>query len=84
MISVWKDSPSASRQLRLWGVRTIRSMGVGWRGLYVAPMILLTRFLAGRLRAPFARADVAWKYTASGMPKNYVLVARKPTHPTPA
>ena len=65
-------------------LRTIRTMGVGWRGLYVAPMILLTRFLAGRLRAPFARADIAWKYTASGMPKNYVLVARKPTHPTPA
>ena len=42
-------------------LRTIRSMGVGWRGIYVAPMILLTRFLAGRLRAPFARADIAWK-----------------------
>lgn len=63
-------------------LRTIRSMGVGWRGIYVAPMILLTRFLAGRLRAPFARADIAWKYTEAGMPKNYVLVARKPTDST--
>jgi SAM-dependent methyltransferase len=59
-------------------VRTIRAMGVGWRIVYVAPMILLTKFVAGRLRAPFARADIAWKYTETGMPKNYVVVARKP------
>jgi len=59
-------------------VRTIRSMGVGWRIVYVAPMILATRYAAGRLRAPFARVDVTSKYTARGMPKNYVLVARKP------
>jgi SAM-dependent methyltransferase len=59
-------------------LRTIRAMGVGWRILYVAPMILLTKAIAGRLRAPFARADIAWKYTETGMPKNYVVVARKP------
>jgi SAM-dependent methyltransferase len=59
-------------------VRSIRAMGVGWRIVYVAPMILLTRWAAGRLRAPFARADTTWKYTDSGMPKNYVVVARKP------
>ncbi len=57
---------------------TIRAMGVGWRIGYIAPMILATRYAAGRLRGPFARADVAWKYTESGMPKNYVVVARKP------
>jgi len=59
-------------------VRTIRAMGVGWRIVYIAPMILATRYAAGRLRAPFARADIAWKYTDKGMPKNYVVVARKP------
>ena len=59
-------------------LRTVRSMGAGWRVVYLAPLILTTRFFAGRLRGPFARADIAWKYTGAGMPKNYVLVARKP------
>ncbi len=59
-------------------VASVRAMGFGWRVVYVAPMILLTRWLAGWLRAPFARADVRRKHTNTGMPKNYVLVARKP------
>ena len=69
------------QQMYRWlpsNLRTVRSMGAGWRVVYLAPLILTTRFLAGRLRGPFARADIAWKYTGAGMPKNYVLVARKP------
>jgi SAM-dependent methyltransferase len=68
-------------QMQRWlpkDLRSIRAMGVGWRIVYVAPMIFATRFAARRLREPFARADIAWKYTAAGMPKNYVVVARKP------
>jgi SAM-dependent methyltransferase len=65
-------------------VRTIRQMGVGRRIVYLAPMILLTRAMAGRLRGPFARADIAFKYTETGMPKNYVVVARKPLVPDAA
>lgn len=59
-------------------LKTMRSMGFGWRLLYIGPMLWLTRRVAGRLRGPFARADIAAKYTGSGMPKNYVVVARKP------
>ena len=50
-------------------------------GSYLAPLILTTRFFAGKLHVPFARADIAWKYTEAGMPKNYVLVGRKPRQP---
>jgi SAM-dependent methyltransferase len=59
-------------------VRSIRGMGVGWKLVWMAPLLLGIRFAAGLLREPLARADVAWKYTAAGMPKNYVVVARKP------
>ena len=72
------------QQMYRWlpsNLRTVRSMGAGWRVVYLAPLILTTRFLAGQLRGPFARADIAWKYTGAGMPKNYVLVARKPRQP---
>jgi len=33
---------------------------------------------AGFARGAFAQADIRWKHTHSGHPKNYVLVARKP------
>ena len=58
-------------------VASVRAMGTGWRVIYLAPLIFLTRRLALFLRGAFSRADVRWKYTASGMPKNYVVVARK-------
>jgi SAM-dependent methyltransferase len=37
-----------------------------------------TRGFARFARGAFARADVRWKHTASGHPKNYVVIARKP------
>ena len=58
-------------------VRSVRKLGVGWRIVYVAPTILLTRRLAQRLQGFYGSADAAWKYTENGMPKNYVVVARK-------
>jgi len=58
-------------------VASVRAMGTGWRVIYLAPLIFLTRRLALFLRGAFSRADVRWKYTASGMPKNYVVVASK-------
>jgi SAM-dependent methyltransferase len=59
-------------------IASLRGLGTGWRIVYVAPLIVGTRWLALFLRGAFARADIRWKYTASGMPKNYVVVARKP------
>ena len=29
-------------------------------------------------RGAFSRADVRWRYTKKGMPKNYVVIAKKP------
>lgn len=59
-------------------VREVRALGLGWRGLRVLPVLLLTRLLAGRLRAFYSELDVASKQTDRGMPKNYVVVAVKP------
>lgn len=64
-------------------VGDVRRIAPGKRGLLFAPLVLLTRRLAGPLSALYARADVRWRHTAAGMPKNYVVVARKPAaaHP---
>ncbi|WP_435770170.1 class I SAM-dependent methyltransferase [Nocardioides sp. SYSU DS0651] len=57
----------------------VRALGVGRkRALTVAPTILFTRWLAGRLSRFYADAETHWKYTDGGMPKNYVVVAQKP------
>lgn len=58
-----------------------RKVGAGWRIVYLAPLVLGTRLLAYLLRNAYARADLRWRYTASGMPKNYVVIARKPLLP---
>lgn len=57
----------------------VRALGVGWRAIYVAPLMLLNRRLAGWLSGFYAKADTRWKYTDQGMPKNYVVLARRPT-----
>ncbi len=59
-------------------VAAVRALAPGWRVVYAAPVILTTRRLARWLQRFYARADIAWKTTAAGMPKNYVVVARKP------
>ena len=59
-------------------IASVRAIGAGWRIVYLAPLIFVTRGLALFLRGAFAQADVRWKVTRSGMPKNYVVVARKP------
>lgn len=57
----------------------VRAIGFGPRkGVIAAPTLLATRWVAGRLARYYAEADVHTKYTKSGMPKNYVVVARKP------
>jgi hypothetical protein len=56
----------------------VRALGVGWRAAYVAPLILLNRRLARWLSGFYAKADTRWKYTTNGMPKNFVVVARRP------
>lgn len=56
----------------------VKALGVGKRrAVRVAPTLLFTRWMAGRLSRFYAEADGEWKYTAGGMPKNYVVVARK-------
>ena len=58
--------------------RDPRRVTTGPRLLYVAPLLVLTRLGARFLAGAFSRADLRWKYTRSGHPKNYVLVAFKP------
>jgi SAM-dependent methyltransferase len=58
---------------------SLRALGVRRRELvYVGPMVLGTRRLAQLLSGGFARADLRWKYKGHGLPKNYVLIARRP------
>lgn len=60
------------------GLAGVRTLGVGKRrAVTVAPTLLFTRWMAGRLSRFYAEADGEWKYTEGGMPKNYVVVARK-------
>lgn len=59
--------------------REIRKIAPGWRALYLAPLIWFTRWIANLLAREYSRADVRWKITPKkGMPKNYVVVARRP------
>lgn len=60
------------------GLREIRALAPGYRVVVLAPLVLLTRALAGVLGSAFGAADVRWKYTKAGMPKNYVVLGRKP------
>lgn len=62
-------------------LRAIRTVAPDWRFVYLAPLVTVTRRLAARLSRAFSRADVRWKYTGSGMPKNYVVIARRPAAP---
>jgi SAM-dependent methyltransferase len=50
----------------------------GWRGLLVGVLVKLTRTYARVARGGFARADVRWKVTNTGHPKNYVVIAQRP------
>jgi SAM-dependent methyltransferase len=56
----------------------IRRLGLGKRAIVVAPTILATRLVAGRLRSFYARLDISSKQTGRGMPKNYVVIVTKP------
>jgi SAM-dependent methyltransferase len=59
-------------------VAAVRALGPRWRIVYLAPLIFMTRKLAYFLSGAFARADLRWTYKPTyGMPKNYVVVARK-------
>lgn len=56
----------------------IRGLGYGWRVGYVAPLLILNKWLARRLSRFYAWLEVSGKRFEKGMPKNYVVVARKP------
>lgn len=66
-------------QMYRWLPRDLRHLHPGWRIVYLAPLMWSTRLLARFLRGAFAQADVRWKHTNSGMPKNYIVRARKPS-----
>lgn len=60
-------------------LREARGLVPGRRGFYLGPLIWLVQRLSGWLSREFAQADVRTKYTPKrGMPKNYVVVARRP------
>lgn len=64
------------RQMRMH-LPTARAVEPGWRVVYLGPLLGSTRVLAGLLMLAYSRAELRWKYTAAGMPKNYVVLARK-------
>jgi SAM-dependent methyltransferase len=61
----------------------LRGRGLRWRLVYIAPIVLLNRKLAVRLSRLYARLEVSGRRFERGMPKNYVVVARKPLTETP-
>ncbi|MFI5622602.1 class I SAM-dependent methyltransferase [Nocardioides sp. NPDC051685] len=61
----------------------LRGRGLRWRLAYIAPIVLLNRKLAVRLSRLYARLEVSGARFERGMPKNYVVVARKPFTETP-
>lgn len=50
----------------------------GWRGVGFGLALRGTKLVGHFLSGVYSRADVRWRYTAHGMPKNYLVVARKP------
>ncbi|ROR89778.1 class I SAM-dependent methyltransferase [Nocardioides aurantiacus] len=61
--------------------RQVRAAVGRKRALYLTPLLWLTARLAGAVAPSLARADGRWKYTKAGMPKNYLLVVRRPAAP---
>jgi SAM-dependent methyltransferase len=68
------------RQMHLHLPRNARALEPGWRIVYLAPLLWSTRLLATGLMIAYSHAELRWKYTAAGMPKNYVVLASKPEH----
>jgi ubiquinone/menaquinone biosynthesis C-methylase UbiE len=58
--------------------KDVSKLKAGWRAVYLVPLLWTTRRLAWFLRGAFARAELRWKHTGSGLPKNYVVLATKP------
>jgi SAM-dependent methyltransferase len=58
--------------------RDVRHLERGWRGGLLRLLVEVTRGFAWFAGGAFSRADVRWKHTASGHPKNYVVIAVKP------
>lgn len=65
-------------QMYSWLPKQAGQLEPGWRIVYLAPLLWGTRKLAGFLRGAFSRAELRWKYTKRGMPKNYVVRAKRP------
>lgn len=61
----------------------LRGRGLRWRLAYIAPIVLFNQKLAVRLSRLYARLEVSGSRYERGMPKNYVVVARKPDSAAP-
>jgi SAM-dependent methyltransferase len=61
----------------------VRELKLGWRIALVWPVLLILHALAPHLSRGFARMDDVHRYTDAGMPKNYVIVVRKPRDKRP-
>lgn len=57
----------------------VAKLRLGWRLVFLWPLLAALRAVAPTLSRGFARMDVVHRYTDGGMPKNYVIVLRKPT-----
>jgi SAM-dependent methyltransferase len=68
------------QQMKLHLPKNTRPFEPGWRIVYLGPLLWSTRLLASVLMIAYSRAELRWKYTDAGMPKNYVVLARKPEH----
>ena len=57
---------------------TFREWDGGWRGLQAAAVVLTTKRVAKWLQRYYARLDGQWRYIGRGMPKNFLVLARRP------
>ncbi|NYI79921.1 SAM-dependent methyltransferase [Nocardioides panzhihuensis] len=64
-------------------VDELRGRGLRWKLAYIAPIVLLNRKLAVRLSRLYSRLEISGGRFERGMPKNYVVVARKPATDAP-
>jgi SAM-dependent methyltransferase len=61
--------------------RDARAVAADWRAIYLQPLLSVTRLISKLLAGAFSRADLRWRYKKSGMPKNYLVIAKKPRQP---
>jgi SAM-dependent methyltransferase len=59
--------------------RKPKELGGGFRAYLLIPLLIVVKFFSGILSPIFHKLDVSYKITKQGYPKNYVLIATKPS-----